>query len=572
LGIRLAGLSPQIFHQDGLLIYTTASLEVPETFLSVSRSIEGCYGQDLVREDLDALRNAPVILVFCDVLEEAQLQLALWLHKCFNKNLEVFERPPFLLVPHTQRDLDAVLMESISKEVLDAGVDGLVLGERSGLKLLCAVKSEMLKHSHRMAHIEAEVEKRQYQVYNARKVEDEVHDIVWDYLRIRCNSLIPPLDFSIEPCESGTSVGHFTVGRVLGQGSTGQVFRLENADGSNTGQVVKTIAKQERTNIVGLKVLDNEIRIMKQLSSKQWEHPHIIKMYQVYHADTQVLLRMEDGGSRNLYGYLRTLETRRLPLIFPKAKTMIMQALEAMTHLHLGPKVAHRDIKPENLLITDTNDGLHLQLCDFDLARIMSKSQHCSCFCGTFPFMAPELLHPPYDAFAADVWSMGLVFIEVMTFSKIITKMIVCGKKDEDERIWLGVIYDYFKQPESVMNLLESHLRHELNRHIDSSIVVLLESMLNVQTSRRWSSHDIALSLEGYRDSELKQKYLSEAEPVLTMEMELDLRNAKPCFNDENITLAYAMIDDLFIYRGDRLHLRKRGRRHPMAQAKFLTT
>lgn len=73
--------------------------------------------------------------------------------------------------------------------------------------------------------------------------------------------------------------------------------------------------------------------------------------------------------------------------------------------------ILHRDIKPENILVTE--DG-HARLCDFGVARMLSRTASSMTVQGTFAYMAPEVYHGRTYDHRADIYSLGLVFYQLM--------------------------------------------------------------------------------------------------------------------------------------------------------------
>ena len=68
--------------------------------------------------------------------------------------------------------------------------------------------------------------------------------------------------------------------------------------------------------------------------------------------------------------------------------------------------VAHRDLKPENILVDE--DG-YIRLTDFGLSKILGKGDISNSFCGTFEYMAPEILSESGHSLHVDWWSLGII-------------------------------------------------------------------------------------------------------------------------------------------------------------------
>ena len=88
----------------------------------------------------------------------------------------------------------------------------------------------------------------------------------------------------------------------------------------------------------------------------------------------------------------------------------------------LEVRAMHRDIKHENILVSRSG---HLVLSDFGGSHVLEDSARrienvrMSDYVGTPGYMAPELWlnrdKPPSYFFSADIWSMGVVFLELLT-------------------------------------------------------------------------------------------------------------------------------------------------------------
>ncbi|EIW63030.1 kinase-like protein [Trametes versicolor FP-101664 SS1] len=113
------------------------------------------------------------------------------------------------------------------------------------------------------------------------------------------------------------------------------------------------------------------------------------------------------------------LSRTRLRLI----ASMFSQMCEAVATCH-EHSVFHRDIKPENFIVTDgwttLPDGrserkVIVKLSDFGLSTTDVESADMDC--GSAPYMSFECrnnIHPTYSPRAADVWSLGIVLINML--------------------------------------------------------------------------------------------------------------------------------------------------------------
>ena len=74
-------------------------------------------------------------------------------------------------------------------------------------------------------------------------------------------------------------------------------------------------------------------------------------------------------------------------------------------------KIIHRDIKPSNVLI---NSKGQIKLCDFGVSKKLINSI-ADTFVGTSTYMSPERIQGNVYSIKGDVWSLGLMIIELVT-------------------------------------------------------------------------------------------------------------------------------------------------------------
>jgi serine/threonine protein kinase len=75
--------------------------------------------------------------------------------------------------------------------------------------------------------------------------------------------------------------------------------------------------------------------------------------------------------------------------------------------------ISHNDIKPSNFLIDQYG---RVKVGDFGLSCIHAENELSGMYGGSLGFVAPEVFNrKPYDAYKADVWSLGVTFYFMAT-------------------------------------------------------------------------------------------------------------------------------------------------------------
>jgi len=191
--------------------------------------------------------------------------------------------------------------------------------------------------------------------------------------------------------------------RVLALGTYGAVYLAER-NGTRERFAVKCLFK------TGLKpehmaLQHAEIAMHEHLRS----HPNLVALVDTLETADHLFLVFEYAARGDLYDFIK----READGIYDKslAQRLLLQIAAGLQFCH-GRGVYHRDIKPENVLLTD--DWV-AKLGDFGLATHATAPTEYGC--GSPPYMAPEVIDrttPTYDAAAADVWSLGIVFFNML--------------------------------------------------------------------------------------------------------------------------------------------------------------
>ncbi|KAL0222242.1 hypothetical protein RCL1_002096 [Eukaryota sp. TZLM3-RCL] len=186
--------------------------------------------------------------------------------------------------------------------------------------------------------------------------------------------------------------------RTIGSGTQGKVFLARNNDGEL--KCIKRIAK-------GLRMSIRELQVLSSLSSCQ----HLIR-YEDYFEDEDfyyVITEYCEGGNLESLIKIEQLSVADIWSIF-------VQTLIGIKMLH-DQNIIHRDIKLENILLTSTQRPFRVKICDFGVSRTNDANAPPMTFCGTQPYMSPQLfLNQPYS-FDVDYYSLGVCLFRLITRS-----------------------------------------------------------------------------------------------------------------------------------------------------------
>lgn len=196
---------------------------------------------------------------------------------------------------------------------------------------------------------------------------------------------------------TGTQVGAYELGHVLGEGQFGKVMEAVNRTGNRFA--VKVIRKSAIKKGKDVEAVKKEVKFMRTLS-----HPNILKMMEALEDAENLYFVLELAKGGDLFDCI----LKNGGFTEDTARHFFVQLINGLEHCH-AQGIIHRDLKPENLLLTLEQV---LKISDFGLSNIVNTpDQLLRTHCGSEKYAAPEIMQTkdPYVGFPIDVWSAGVI-------------------------------------------------------------------------------------------------------------------------------------------------------------------
>src|SRR5947208_448509 len=199
-------------------------------------------------------------------------------------------------------------------------------------------------------------------------------------------------------------VGKFELHELIGEGAMGAVWRAYDSV-IRRYVALKLLSRAGRT-------ADARERLLREArAAGALQHPNIVTIYELGEADGQLFIAMELIDGRDL----STLIALSEPLALERKLDLVIDVLQGLSYAH-ERGVIHRDIKPSNVRIA--SDG-SVKIMDFGIARLQSADVTGSgAIVGTPTYMAPEQITNGAITPATDVFAVGCLLYELLTYRK----------------------------------------------------------------------------------------------------------------------------------------------------------
>jgi serine/threonine protein kinase len=201
---------------------------------------------------------------------------------------------------------------------------------------------------------------------------------------------------------TGRTVSHYLILEKLGEGGMGTIYK----------------ARDERLDrFVALKFLppylstkpDLKIRFIQEAkAAAALDHANICAVHEIGEAqDGQLFISMPCYEGETLKDKIE-----RGPLDIDEAISYARQVAEGLAQAHAAG-IVHRDIKPANLFVTKQGQ---IKILDFGVAKVIDVNLTGSgMLVGTVAYMSPEQASGKTQDYRTDMWSLGVVFYEMLT-------------------------------------------------------------------------------------------------------------------------------------------------------------
>ncbi len=205
----------------------------------------------------------------------------------------------------------------------------------------------------------------------------------------------------------GATVGRFVISKRLGAGGMGQVYGAEDT-------TLKRFVAIKRMSPHANSTEADRKRLLKEAQrSSALNHPNVGSIYDVIEHASELWVVMEYIEGETLRHRLKS------PISTDEFFSIATQCCEGLQAAH-EKGIIHGDIKPENIMLAPGN---RVKILDFGVARRVWKStpdtatksmETMTASGGTPAYMAPEVLLQQPDDGRSDIFSLGLVFYEML--------------------------------------------------------------------------------------------------------------------------------------------------------------
>jgi len=341
------------------------------------------------------------------------------------------------------------------------------------------------------------------QVSDKRTLEPASGDIDATYMEesppvspVELKPELPPYLPAIQGCRN---VLEFDCLNRIEEGTYGVVYRARHKKTSEIVALKRLKMEKEKEGfpITSLREINTLLKA---------QHPNIVTVREiVVGSNMDKIYIVMDYVEHDLKSLM---ETMKQPFLIGEVKTLMIQLLRAVAHLH-DNWILHRDLKTSNLLLS--HKGI-LKVGDFGLAREYgSPLKHYTPVVVTLWYRAPELLLGSKEySTPIDLWSVGCIFGELLTMKALFPGKSEASQLDAifkdlgtpNEKIWPGYSELPMVKKVTFAEKPYNNLRKRFEHNLTNCGLDLMNKLLTYDPKRRVTAED-ALKHEYFTESPL---------------------------------------------------------------------
>jgi serine/threonine protein kinase len=269
----------------------------------------------------------------------------------------------------------------------------------------------------------------------------------------------------------------------LGEGSFSKVKLVSHRDNPNKLYAMKTIPKK---NDKERQLIYKEIKLHMSLS-----HPNVIRFEDFFEERNEVYIFLEYAKNGDLFTQINRNKIDDGTLL-----RFFHQTCLAIEYIH-SKNIMHRDLKPENILL---DDDMNVKICDFGWSTEYFENIPRETLCGTFEYMAPEVILRSKQSKKTDIWALGILLYELFhgsapfrgnsmdTILEQIKQNRVLFKKNVDSDVKDLVVRILKFYPEDRPNIKQI-LEHQLFKRLQMAQTETLNSVNSDFFNQKYSTY-----------------------------------------------------------------------------------
>ncbi len=225
----------------------------------------------------------------------------------------------------------------------------------------------------------------------------------------RADEVLPPLEEPLPPPSEADAllcqrVAHYEVIEKLGGGGMGVVYRAWDT------KLDRAVALKFLPPHLSMDERAKDRLTAEAKAASLLDHPNIAVVYEIGEHEGRLFIAMACYEGETL-----KKKIARGPLTIEEATGYAAQIAEGLQAAHEAG-IMHRDIKPANVLVTQKS---RVKVVDFGLAKMTgAELTQPGATLGTVAYMSPEQTRGEAVDHRTDLWSLGVVFYEMLTAEK----------------------------------------------------------------------------------------------------------------------------------------------------------